>query len=124
MAEDWSHCQSSSLLSCRYPLCSCVYFCLWPWREGNVCSMLDFLLPFHGIRCTNLYEVFAYVPLYLEVFFGSRDTPNVYYNSSLMPLLLENVIDRQMSVKTPVNVLRVFSLIVTFFNGVGISELR
>ena len=75
-----------------------------------------------GIRCTNASELCAYVPFCIW-FFRFQNIHDVYFHSSTTLLLLENVINGQKSVKYPTCV-KVSNLVVTFFNGMCMNELR
>ena len=72
---------------------------------------------FLGIRFINVLHVFAYITLFLGIFFGSRDTSDFFYRWSPMHSLLEKVIGKtpiKTAIKSP-TCIRVFSLIMIFF---------
>ena len=56
-------------------------------------------------------------------FFRSQNIYDVYFRSLTMLMLLENVTIRQIFVKH-LTCVKVSNLVVTFFNGMGMSELR
>ena len=66
---------------------------------------------------------FLHMSHFAPDFFRSQNIHDVYFHNSATLMLLENVTIRQTFVRHPICV-KVSSLVVTFFNGMGMSEVR